>query len=54
MKNKLEDLERELTELIEKYDVDEMIDCDAQIIAQNTTTFWGCMKNIKLSSGIEI
>lgn len=52
MSKKLEQLERDLTELIEKYDIDEMIDCDANLIAVNTTTIWGCMKNIKLSSGV--
>lgn len=51
--NKLRELENELTKLIEKYDIDEMIDCDAVIIAKNTTTIWGCIKNIKSSSGVK-
>ena len=51
--SKLDKLDEELTRLIEKYDIDELIDCDARIIATNTVTIWGCMKKIKSSSGIQ-
>lgn len=51
--SKLEELEKDLTDLLEKFDIDEMCDTDAAELAKCTTTFWGIVKTAKQSSNVE-